>query len=163
MSQRIVWILIALGVLVVLGVFYNSLRLGSVQPSVQPVATTSPTPTPGLQGFTMDLASLTEASQSGMVVITETDGKLKIAIDMVSGPKDVPQPAHIHIGKCPGIGEIKYPLENVVNGKSETMLEATLDQLFSELPLAINVHKSEKDLKTYVSCGDIPEKSQVSQ
>lgn len=74
----------------------------------------------------------------------------------VSGyPKDISQPAHIHFGSCKNLGPIKYPLTSVVNGQSETVLGGTLAQLRAELPLAINIHKSEAKPGVYVSCGDI--------
>ena len=66
-----------------------------------------------------------------------------------------PQPAHIHIGSCPTPGAVKYPLINVVNGMSDTLLDVSLAQLKSELPLAVNVHKSAAEASVYVACGNI--------
>ena len=46
-----------------------------------------------------------------------------------------------------------FPLSPVTGGKSETVVNASLEDL--EKGYAINGHKSAQDLKTYVFCGDI--------
>lgn len=101
------------------------------------------------------LKSQNNSNQEGLVALMEESGKVKVVLQVESGAKDIPQPAHIHIGSCAGIGGVKYPLENVINGKSETTLNVTLADLIKSLPLAINVHKSAQQVGTYVSCGDI--------
>ena len=50
---------------------------------------------------------------------------------------------------------MKYPLSNVVNGVSETVLNVTFDQLLSERPLGINVHKSATELNISVASGNL--------
>lgn len=94
-----------------------------------------------------------KSGESGVATLTEESGKLKVSINLVNFPKNVPQPVHIHVGSCPGVGAVKYPLTNVLNGNSETVLDTTLEQIKTALPLAINVHKSTTLTKTYVSCG----------
>ena len=74
---------------------------------------------------------------------------------MIGAPENVSQPVHIHVGSCPEVGEVKYPLTNVLDGESVTTLDVTLEQLEIELPLAINVHKSVTEASVYISCGDI--------
>lgn len=96
------------------------------------------------------------SGQTGMVTFSDDGiGKTKVMIDTTGAPKDVPQPAHIHVGPCKSIGAVKYPLMNVVNGKSETILAVSLDNLLKELPFAVNVHKSAAEAKVYVTCADI--------
>ena len=48
----------------------------------------------------------------------------------------------------------KYPLENVKAGKSTTVVPASIDELFAG-GLAVNIHKSNDDLKSYTACVDI--------
>lgn len=100
------------------------------------------------------LSEENSSGQSGMAILTGENGKTNVAITL-SGSSEATQPAHIHSGNCPGVGAVKYPLTSVSGGRSDTTLDVTLEKLRSELPLAINVHKSEKEAKIYVSCGQI--------
>lgn len=97
------------------------------------------------------------SGQGGQAVIAQIGtSTVRVIVNLVGKPPLEVQPAHIHLGNCPTPGAVKYPLANVVKGASQTDIQnMTLKQLLSELPLAINVHKSSADLKTYVSCGDI--------
>lgn len=79
--------------------------------------------------------------------------KTRVEITLKGGPKGTPQPAHIHEGSCAKLDpKPKYGLENVVDGKSTTVVPVGIDSVRG---MAINVHKSADDIKTYVSCGDI--------
>ena len=103
------------------------------------------------------LNALNNSSQSGRATLTDVDGKkTKVVVEVGSGPAGIAQPAHIHVGACPNPEAVTYPLKNVVNGRSETMLEVSLLTLKEKLPLAVNVHKSAAEVKVYVSCGDLP-------
>lgn len=101
------------------------------------------------------LSEQNASGESGTATLMETDGKVKVTLKMMGAPAGVSQPAHIHTGACPDVGAVKYPLTSPVDGMSETMLDVTLAQLKSELPLGINVHKSNPEAKVYVSCGDL--------
>lgn len=105
----------------------------------------------------VELKSQNNSGQDGSATIVYMDGKAKVVINVPSGTKDIAQPAHIHMGTCPNPGAVTYPLTNVVNGISETIIDIPVEQLLNELPLAINVHKSAAEVKVYTSCGDIPE------
>ena len=78
-----------------------------------------------------------------------------MSVSLTGAPAGVAQPAHIHVGACPGVGAVKYPLTFPVDGQSETVLDVTLEQLRSELPLAINIHRSAAEASVYVSCGEL--------
>lgn len=97
------------------------------------------------------------SGQGGQAVIVQVGtSTLRVIVNLVGKPPLEAEPAHIHLGSCPNPGAVKYPLTNVEKGASQTDISnMTLAQLLSELPLAINVHKSATDLKTYVACGDI--------
>jgi hypothetical protein len=98
---------------------------------------------------------LNNSGESGTATLTEVDGKTKVVLALTGAPKDVVQPAHIHVGSCPGVGAIKYNLTFPKNGVSETILDVNLETIMSEVPLAVNVHKSASEAKTYVACGEI--------
>ncbi len=104
---------------------------------------------------TVELKALNDSRESGKATLTAVDGKTKVVIDLTGAPEGVAQPAHVHQGTCENLGGPKYPLEAVKNGKSETTIDAKLSDLTTG-DFAINVHKSEKEIATYVACGDIP-------
>ena len=104
----------------------------------------------------INLAAQNNSGISGTATLKQEEGKVKVSLDLSGTPAGVTEPAHIHMGACPNPGAIKYPLSSVVNGKSETTLgNITLARLKTELPLAINVHKSAEEAGVYVSCGDL--------
>lgn len=120
-------------------------------PVVQQQVMSTPTQAMTSQ-MTLALTAENNSGESGTAVLKETDGKVTVTI-MVTGFPSNPQPAHIHVGACPGVGAVKYPLTNVVNGQSVTTLPVTLAQLKQQLPLAINLHESAANITTYTSCG----------
>lgn len=104
----------------------------------------------------MMLAEQNTSGQTGKVTLEDGDGEVIVTISMEGTKSTVPQPAHIHTGACPNPGAVKYPLEDVVDGKSVTRIDAkTVEELKQEMPLAINVHKSATESKVYTACGDI--------
>jgi hypothetical protein len=94
------------------------------------------------------------SGESGIVTMKEAEGRVTVSINLAAGSTaSVAQPAHIHSGTCPGVGAIVYPLNPVVNGQSTTALNVSMSQLFQQLPLVINVHRSNAEIATYTSCG----------
>ena len=152
-------LLIGIGVVVLLLVGYMLFSNKQQTPSPQPTATTttenSASPSAATKEVTVILSEEKASKESGTATLMEVDGKVKVTLKMTGAPAGVMQPAHIHVGKCPEVGAIKYPLTSVVNGMSETTIDSTLTKLKSELPLGINVHKSADEVKVYISCGDL--------
>ncbi len=105
-----------------------------------------------------------KSGQKGEVTITQIGtSTVKVIVSITGKPSGVAQPAHIHLGACPNVGAVKYPLTSVEKGASQTEIpNLTLAQLLSELPLAVNVHKSAAEIKVYTSCGDIEKKKTSS-
>lgn len=108
----------------------------------------------------VDLAGQNDSGQSGTATLTDVDGKTTVLLSLTGGGFTSPQPAHIHMGGCPTPGAVTYPLTNVVNGESTTVLDVSLSDLETKGPFAINVHKSAADVKIYTACGDIKNKQQ---
>ncbi len=131
----------------------------SPSPTSSPLASSSLMPNvPAM--LTISLLSQNNSGQQGTAVLTPTkDGKVNVTLNMQGGNFTTPQPAHIHVGSCPKPGAVKYPLKDVVNGKSSTDLTVTMDELKAlakgSSKLAINVHKSATELDMYTACGDI--------
>lgn len=104
---------------------------------------------------TVTLKAQNGSGEDGTATLTQSGGDLTVTIAIPSGPT-TPQPVHIHMGSCATLGGVKYPLTNVVSGKSTTTLKGVTLASVETGGFAINVHKSTSDLGTYVSCGDIP-------
>lgn len=109
---------------------------------------------PVSSSISINLTEQNGSGEYGVATLSEEGGKVKVTLSMSGSPLGVIQPAHIHIGSCPEVGAVKYPLTFPENGNSDTLLDTTLDELRSQLPLAINVHKSSQEAKIYVACGD---------
>lgn len=158
------WILLYLIIaLVVYGLFYYFyLNRGAnnnigVVPTAQPTVTGEPTLTSTSSGeMKVTLATVNNSGQTGTATLKEVNGATTVTLDLKGNPENGPaQPAHIHLGSCPGVGEVRYQLTNVVDGKSVTTISATLAQLKQQEPLAINVHKSAQEVDVYVACGEL--------
>src|SRR3989344_1475678 len=108
------------------------------------------------EGLVINLAAQNDSTQTGTAtLIDQNNNKTKVVIEINNWKPGVAEPAHIHLGACPTPGAVKYPLNNVVNGRSESMVDKTLAELLKELPLAVIVHKSTAEASVYVACGDI--------
>ena len=105
--------------------------------------------------LTLNLSEQNDSGQTGTATMVEADGQVTVTLSMLGFPEDTPQPAHIHEGVCPDVGAVSYPLTNLVNGESVTVLDVTLAQLESELPMGINVHQSVTESSVYTACGDL--------
>lgn len=121
-------------------------------PAVSPVTSASPEAALANE-MKINLAEENKSGESGTAVLKEENGKTTVTVNLTGFTKDIVQPAHIHIGACPGVGAVKYPLTNVVNGTSVTVLDKTLAELKTGEPLAINVHKSAAEITSYSACG----------
>jgi hypothetical protein len=103
---------------------------------------------------TITLQTLNASGVTGSVSFVDLGGRTQV--DVTVDPADNPDmPAHIHPGTCANLTpQPKYPLENVRAGSSRTVVPAPIDELFAGT-LAVNIHKSNDDLKTYTACVDI--------
>src|SRR5262245_2611228 len=105
---------------------------------------------------TTQLKAQNNSKESGTATLTKAgDKKTKVVLNVEGTPAGVNQPVHIHKGTCANLDpKPAYPLSPVVNGKSETTVNASLEDL-QKGGYAINGHKSAKEATTYVFCGDI--------
>jgi len=103
---------------------------------------------------TLSLRTLNESGVSGTVSFSDVGSRTGVEV-MVNPGGNPDMPAHIHPGTCDNLTpQPKFPLENVRNGASKTVVPASIDELFAG-NLAVNIHKSNDDLKTYTACVDI--------
>jgi hypothetical protein len=106
--------------------------------------------------MTIDLEEQNGSGISGSATIAPSGtDEIRVTLTLSGGEGGVARPAHIHEGSCADLNPTpKYPLENVVGGRSETTVRvAATDLLDGEF--AINVHESEDNAGRYVACGDL--------
>lgn len=113
-------------------------------------------PTVAPAALTVPLGELNHSGESGTAVISdEFDHGTRIVIRLNGAPAGS-QPAHIHLGTCDNIApKPSFPLKNVVNGQSDTLLSVPFAEIRKGVYL-INVHTSATKLEPYVACGIIP-------
>lgn len=107
------------------------------------------------QKMTVKLGAQNGSGETGTATLTAMgSGKTKVVVALSNAPSQA-QPAHIHKGSCAKLNPVpEYALQNVMNGHSESVVGVSLASL-KKGTFAINVHKSQKDLKTYVACGNL--------
>jgi hypothetical protein len=104
---------------------------------------------------TVDLETLNDSGVTGSATLTDLgNGTTRVEVDVdPAGHPDMP--AHIHPGTCTDlVPQYTYGLEDVIDGQSETIVEASLDELFAG-DLALNIHNSSQDFATYTACADL--------
>ncbi|NTU98904.1 hypothetical protein HGA64_02770 [Candidatus Falkowbacteria bacterium] len=109
----------------------------------------------GQRKLEIALLSDNNSAQSGVAEIKEVGNQVKVEIRLSGTAVGSVEPAHIHVGNRPNLGAVKYPLSNVVNGISQTVLNVTFDKLLSERPLGINIHKSAAEMNISVASGNL--------
>ena len=103
---------------------------------------------------TVTLRTLNDSGVTGTVSFAALGEKTSVEIVVEPGG-NLDMPAHIHPGTCDDLTpQPKFPLENVRDGKSTTDVPASIDELFAG-GLAVNIHRSNDDLKTYTACVDL--------
>lgn len=105
--------------------------------------------------LTLTLGPGRNATQPGTVTLTDLGSQVRVNLDMQNGIAAPGQPAHIHVGGCPGVSAVVFPLQNVVNGKSETTLNTTMATLRAQQH-AVNVHRSTTEAAVYTACANLP-------
>lgn len=97
----------------------------------------------------------------GTVTLTSQGTKTQVDVSLKPAAAGVAQPNHIHEGACPGVGAVKYPLSNIVDGKGTTVIDAQLKDLLTG-GFAYNAHESTANAGKYVACAGIPKGAVLS-
>lgn len=110
---------------------------------------------PGGKPVVVKLDEQNGSGESGTATLTAQGDATKVVLALENPAASTPQPAHIHKGSCDNLNPTpEYPLANVADGASTATVNVALDELDGG-GFAINIHKSEPEVKTYVACGDI--------
>src|SRR5690606_41428452 len=111
--------------------------------------------------ITVTLNAQNGTAETGTATLTAMGDQTRVVLNLTGAPAG-PQPAHIPEGTCVNLNPAPaYPLTDVENGQSETIVPASLASLMNG-DFAINVHKSPEEVAVYVTCGDIPTAAQVA-
>ncbi|MDA1188507.1 MAG: hypothetical protein O2854_02335 [Chloroflexi bacterium] len=94
------------------------------------------------------------SGQSGVALLISRGATTEVVVS-VTNVTDLPQPMHIHSGTCSVLGGVTNALNPIENGWSSTIVSASLVSLTTG-GFAINIHKSNFEISTYMSCGEIP-------
>ena len=125
-------------------------------PSPSIDAPDEPTPTPvvsssnGVTRIVVHLSSVQGEGQIGSATLTSGGTSTTVEIDVGPTTSEA-QPIHIHVGKCEDVGSVVHALQNVVNGKSMTIINLSLDEILTGDTL-VNVHASCADPSNYTAC-----------
>jgi LPXTG-motif cell wall-anchored protein len=93
-----------------------------------------------------------EATGTGTATLTAMGNRTQVVLRV--GTTNPDMPAHIHADPCPGVGDVIFPLTNVRNGTSTTMIDAPLADVLAR-GKSINLHRSASEIGVYVGCGNI--------
>ncbi|MEO6349961.1 MAG: hypothetical protein ABIP53_04845 [Candidatus Limnocylindrales bacterium] len=148
----------AFSFLVVVGLVSAACSAGSSASRAPATAAPASAPASGaaMMSANITLDTLNGSGVAGAARIEEEDGGVvKVTIE-VTPNGNLKMPAHIHVGQCGAtLGDVKYPLSDVDNGRSETVVSVKFADLETG-GFAINLHKSADDIETYTACGNIP-------
>lgn len=103
----------------------------------------------------VSLPSLNFSEQAGRAYVSDESGKTKVTIDISPWTAGVVQPASIRAGTCASIGAVRYPLNNVVDGKSETVIAPATHFIHGLGDSVVVIGKSSKEPEVFVACGNL--------
>lgn len=109
----------------------------------------------GMDPIIVSLPSFNFSEQAGRAYVSDESGKTKVVIDISPWTAGVPQPASIRAGTCAAVGAVRYQLNNVMDGKSETVLVPATHFIHGLGDSVIAIGKSAAEPNVMVSCGNL--------
>jgi hypothetical protein len=111
--------------------------------------------TAAMDPIIVPLATFGYSGQAGRAYFSDEAGKTKISIDFSPWTGGVAQPASIRAGTCAAMGAVRYPLNNVVDGKSETIITPAMHFIHGLGDSIVVVGKSATEPEVIASCGNL--------
>jgi hypothetical protein len=102
----------------------------------------------------MTLTAIGGSGEEGTVALQESDGYITVKVSLAD-PNAV-RPVHILNGTCGNPGDLKYPLNDVIQGVSETTLGLPISGFLAQGPMALTVYKSPTESSVPTACADFP-------
>ncbi|HEY5258547.1 MAG TPA: hypothetical protein VIJ12_09245 [Candidatus Baltobacteraceae bacterium] len=111
---------------------------------------------PAPRAMIVSMGQQNHSGQNGTAWLRDTRGGLWVKISLNNERHGASEPAHIHMGTCAHLNPAPWrPLNNVVNGNSTTVVPGVTTGQVGGGRYAINVHQSLRNIRHYVSCGNI--------
>ena len=108
-----------------------------------------------VQTRSVPLVTLNASGVTGEATLTAVDDRHTRVDVRVDPAGHLDMPSHIHPGTCTNlVPQPIYPLQNVRDGHSTTIVTAAFADLMKG-GLAVNLHRSNDDLATYMACGEL--------
>lgn len=127
-----------------------------IQQNTSTIKQDIPTTQPVHELTRFSLVAQNNSGEEGWVAFKEIDGKAIVKADVLTYPYPADgQPATIYAGSCNNLGAVKYQLEKLFEGASETVLPISKAELASQLPFAINIYKSASENTEPIACVDV--------
>ncbi|MCH7593777.1 MAG: hypothetical protein IIB27_04640 [Chloroflexi bacterium] len=108
----------------------------------------------GDKASTFTLGSIDGSAQDGSVTFIDLGGETAVIISVGSAAAGLAQPVHIHEGTCDALGDVKFPLTNLVDGRSVTVIDQSISNVM-RAGFAVNLHKSGDEIAVYTACGNL--------
>ena len=114
-----------------------------------------PSATPEPLEVEFDLLEVEGSGISGDVRMEQEEMGLRVRIRLDGTESEAAYPAHIHMGTCDDMGAVLLPLEDVVDGESETMLDGEMLMDYANGDHSVQIRMP--DDATVVACGVVPD------
>ncbi len=101
----------------------------------------------------IDLFEVNESGRGGFATIDDYDNEVQVVIQLI-GDSEVNRPANLRSGSCNSPGDIINDLNDVINGRSETMFSLSVDEITGGSSFMIAVFESESESETMIACGE---------
>lgn len=151
-------ILVVVLIFVVCGLFLFGNENNILRINGRDSSSISPTKPPANPDFSIVLNEQNNSNESGIAAIKEKDGKVIVDLLLIGTELDIPQTAHLNMGTCTSPGAIKFVLNSIMNGKSETKLSLSMIDLSKQLPLVLIVDKSNEEANVQAVCSKLNKK-----
>lgn len=102
---------------------------------------------------TLPLQAVEESGEEGTVILQEKDGYVTVKVS-VADPGAI-RPIQISNGTCATPEDLKYPLNDIIQGVSETTLGLPMSEFLGQGPMVLNVYKSPDESTVRTACADL--------
>jgi hypothetical protein len=111
-------------------------------------------------GVERGVQEMNDSGQVGTVTLFNAGPRTRVVLNLKGQPRGRVEAAHIHRGKACDQGDINpkpvYPLRNVVNGRSVSVVDAPESKLLSgNYVVVVHAGTMGKAMEHYVACGQL--------